>query len=313
MLEYAVLVASPRALPDGLILVFQHPFKRIGIKIPWNAEQQAMKEIILINISGADKPGLTSAITGMLARYRINILDIGQAVIHNTLSLGMLVEVPPESESAPILKDVLFCAHKLGVSTQFTPIDEDTYRQWVGLQGKPRYIITLLARKITAEQISAVTSIVVQNDLNIDQISRLSGRIPLTGTTGRSKACVEFSLRGQPENPDKMRADLFGAAETLAVDLAFQQDTLFRRNCRLVAFDMDSTLIESEVIDELAKAAGVGDQVSRITARAMQGELDFKASLKKRVALLKALKKPRCTRSQQVFSSPRVLKNSSAP
>jgi phosphoserine phosphatase len=248
-----------------------------------------MKEIILINISGKDKPGLTSAITGMLARYRINILDIGQAVIHNTLSLGMLVEVPPESESAPILKDVLFCAHKLGVSTQFTPIDEETYRQWVGLQGKPRYIITLLARKITAEQISAVTSIVVQNKLNIDQISRLSGRIPLTGTSDRSKACVEFSLRGQPENPDKMRADLFGAAETLAVDLAFQQDTLFRRNCRLVAFDMDSTLIESEVIDELAKAAGVGDQVSGITARAMQGELDFKASLKSRVALLKGL------------------------
>ena len=248
-----------------------------------------MKEIILINISGKDKPGLTSAITGMLARYRINILDIGQAVIHNTLSLGMLVEVPPESESAPILKDVLFCAHKLGVSTQFTPIDEETYRQWVDLQGKPRYIITLLARKITAEQISAVTSIVVQNKLNIDQISRLSGRIPLTGTSGRSKACVEFSLRGQPENPDRMRADLFGAAETLAVDLAFQQDTLFRRNCRLVAFDMDSTLIESEVIDELAKAAGVGDQVSGITARAMQGELDFKASLKSRVALLKGL------------------------
>ena len=248
-----------------------------------------MKEIILINISGKDKPGLTSAITGMLARYRINILDIGQAVIHNTLSLGMLVEVPPESESAPILKDVLFCAHKLGVSTQFTPIDEETYRQWVDLQGKPRYIITLLARKITAEQISAVTSIVVQNKLNIDQISRLSGRIPLTGTSGRSKACVEFSLRGQPENPDRMRADLFGAAETLAVDLAFQQDTLFRRNCRLVAFDMDSTLIESEVIDELAKEAGVGDQVSGITARAMQGELDFKASLKSRVALLKGL------------------------
>ena len=248
-----------------------------------------MKEIVLINIAGDDKPGLTSSITQILAGYDVNILDIGQAVIHDTLSLGILVEVPATSESSPVLKDILFRTHQLNLTVRFTPIDEDSYGQWVMGQGKPRYIITLLARMITAEHLGAVTAVVSDNALNIDRIDRLSGRVPLEGVQQQTKACVEFSVRGTLNNGTRFRSALMELASDFDIDIAFQEDNMFRRNRRLVAFDMDSTLIEAEVIDELAKAAGVGDQVAAITERAMAGELDFTESFTARVALLKGL------------------------
>ncbi len=248
-----------------------------------------MKEIILINISGVDKPGLTSSITNILAGYGVNILDIGQAVIHDTLSLGVLVHIPEEAESSPVLRDVLFKAHELGVNIRFTPVAEDSYGHWVDGQGKNRFIVTLLARQITAEHIARVTGVVAENELNIDRINRLSGRIPLRQLSEQSRACVEFSVRGDPDDPAKIREQFLSLANELAVDISFQEDNVFRRNRRLVVFDMDSTLIEAEVIDELAKAAGVGEQVSEITESAMRGEIDFTESFKRRVALLKGL------------------------
>lgn len=248
-----------------------------------------MKEIFLINISGPDKSGLTSSITQILAYYNANILDIGQAVIHDTLSLGFLVEVPKEAESSPVLKDLLFKAHEKGVKMTFTPISEKEYKDWVSQQGKPRYIITILARKITAEHISKVSSIIAQNELNIDKIARLSGRIPLESKDKQTRACVEFSVRGQPVNLDQMRSECLNLTDDLGIDIAFLIDSVYRRHCRLVAFDMDSTLIEVEVINELAKAAGAGDEVSRITESAMRGEIDYTTSLKKRVSQLKGL------------------------
>ena len=248
-----------------------------------------MKEIILINVAGDDKPGLTSSITEILANYDVNILDIGQAVIHDTLSLGILVQVPAESESSPVLKDILFRTHELGLSVRFTPIDEKDYEQWVLGQGKPRHIITLLARMITAEHLAAVTKVVSNNNLNIDHVDRLSGRVPLDGLHAQTKACVEFSVRGSVEDTSAFRSQLMELASRFDIDIAFQEDNMFRRNRRLVVFDMDSTLIETEVIDELAKAAGVGEQVSAITERAMAGELDFTESFTARVALLRGL------------------------
>lgn len=248
-----------------------------------------MKEIILINISGADKPGLTSSITDILAGYGVNILDIGQAVIHDTLSLGFLIHIPEEAESSPVLRDVLFKAHELGVNIRFTPVEEDSYENWVDGQGKHRYIVTLLARQITAEHIARVTGVVAGNGLNIDRINRLSGRIPMRQLSEQSRSCVEFSVRGDPDNPAVIREQFLSLANELGVDISFQEDNVFRRNRRLVVFDMDSTLIEAEVIDELAKAAGVGDQVSEITESAMRGEIDFTESFKRRVALLKGL------------------------
>lgn len=251
-----------------------------------------MKEVVLINVSGEDKPGVTASITRILAQYGVNILDIGQAEIHDTLSLGILAEIPSGDEAAPVLKDVLFRSHEMGMSVTYTPVSNDKYHTWVNAQGKPRHIITLLARKLTAEHLARVTEVVTKYDLNIDNISRLSGRIPLEGEESNkpkfSKASVEFSVRGQVDQA-AIRAEFLQIASDLGVDIAVQEDTPYRRNRRLVAFDMDSTLIEAEVIDELAKEAGVGDQVIAITESAMSGEIDFNESFERRVALLKGL------------------------
>ncbi len=250
-----------------------------------------MRELLLINITGPDKPGLTSKITSILSGYKIPVLDIGQAVIHNHLSLGMLVEVPKESASSPILKDLLFCAHTLGIQITFTPVSDTEYEQWVLEQGKHRYLLSLLARKITAEQLERVSSIIASHNLNIDTINRLSGRIPLENaqTTLHTKACVEFSIRGTLQNENRFREQMLAITDTLGIDIAFQEDNIFRRNRRLIVFDMDSTLITSEVIDELALEAGVGHEVATITEQAMRGEIDFTESLLQRVSLLEGL------------------------
>lgn len=249
-----------------------------------------MKEIILLTISGEDKPGVTSSMSSILASYQINILDIGQAVIHNTLSLGILIEVSREAESSPLLRDLLFKAHELNMKIRFQPVDAQEYTDWVSEQGKSRHIITLLARRITAEHIAKVTDIAARHGINIDKITRLSGRLPLdTSPQEKTRACVEFSVRGADADTGPLREAFLRAASDLDVDIAFQEDNIFRRNRRLVVFDMDSTLIEAEVIDELAKEAGVGDQVAEITEAAMRGEIDFNESFKRRMALLKGL------------------------
>ncbi|WP_162885504.1 MULTISPECIES: phosphoserine phosphatase SerB [Pseudomonas syringae group] len=248
-----------------------------------------MREIVLINITGVDRPGLTAAITGVLAQGGVNILDIGQAVIHDTLSFGILVEIPDTVQGSSVLKDILFTAYELDQQVRFTAVSETDYQHWVDGQGKARHIVTLLTRKVTAEQLQCVSAITAKYGLNIDQIDRLSGRMPLDTPADKGKGCIEFTVRGEPADPKAMQAEFLAVAQDLNVDIAFQQDSLFRRNRRLAVFDMDSTLIEAEVIDELANAAGVGEQVSEITERAMRGELDFSESFKERLALLKGL------------------------
>jgi|TARA_Y100000310_G_scaffold325618_1_gene389329 phosphoserine phosphatase len=248
-----------------------------------------MSELILINVSGKDKPGLTSSISRLLGDYDVDVLDIGQAVIHNYLTLGILIRVPKEAESSPLLKDVLFRAHELGVTVHFTPVEASSYEEWVAHQGRSMFILTLLGRKIKADHMAKVTEIIFNNDLNIDSIMRLSGRVPLSYHEDKARACIEFSLGGQPRDPTAMRTDLMKAATDLDVDIAVQEDSIYRRNRKLIAFDMDSTLIQTEVIDQLAVEAGVGDEVTRITEDAMQGKLEFQQSLIRRVALLKGL------------------------
>lgn len=247
------------------------------------------RSIVLINLSGNDRPGITSAITDILATYQVSILDIGQAVIHETLALGILAYLTPEAQKSNVLQELLFKAHEWGMHIRFTPITEEDYDAWVGNQGKNRYIVTLLGRLITAEQIAKVTQTVAANNLNIDRIHRLSGRIQRPNINQDGRACVEFSVRGDTLDPAQLRRQFLALAGELGVDIAVQEDNIYRRNRRLVVFDMDSTLIEAEVIDELAKEAGVGEQVAAITEQAMCGELDFNASFKARVALLKGL------------------------
>jgi len=248
-------------------------------------------ELVLIRVSGADKPGLTANITAILAQYDVTILDIGQAEIHDSLSLGILAAIPATAESGSVLKDVLFKAHEIGLTVSFTPVDSESYEQWVSGQGKDRHIITLLARTISAKHIARITAIVAEHELNIDNITRLTGRVPLEQELDNSiptRACVEFSVRGLADQA-VLREKFLAVSNDLDVDIAVQEDNVYRRNRRLVAFDMDSTLIEAEVIDELAAAAGVGEQVAEITERAMRGELDFTESFHERVALLKGL------------------------
>jgi phosphoserine phosphatase len=249
----------------------------------------SQREIILINVSGEDRPGVTRSLAGILAEYGATVLDIGQAVIHDFLTLGLLVEIPPEAASAPILKDLLFCAHELDVKIRFTPVAEADYEHWVNQQGKARHTITVLGRRLEAGHIAAVSAVLADHGLNIDMIHRLSGRIPLRAEQRTPYACVELSVRGTPRDAGEMRAAFLDVARTHEVDIAFQADDLFRRNRRLVAFDMDSTLIQTEVIDELARAAGVGEEVAAITESAMRGEIDFRESLRRRLALVAGL------------------------
>lgn len=253
-------------------------------------EAPALNHILLISISGQDQPGITAGVTAILAEYSASILDIGQSVIHSSLTMGMLAELPTSASVDDVTERVQAFADAQGVLARISAIGADSYGQWVEEQGRQRYIVTLLARKITADQLARVTAVIASNGMNIDGIRRLSGRIPLgEELPALSKACAEFSARGVLVDAAAFRRDLLEVAGVLEVDLAFQEDSMYRRNRRLVAFDMDSTLIEAEVIDELAKEAGVGEQVSAITERAMRGEIDFSESFRARVALLEGL------------------------
>jgi phosphoserine phosphatase len=246
-------------------------------------------EIILLSINGEDRPGISSSLTDILSKYDVQILDIGQAVIHDSLSLGIMFRIPKEIESSPILKDLLFKSYELNVQIKFTPVNEEDYNGWVGHQGKKRYIVTLISRQTTALQLSKLTEVIYNQGLNIDIITRLTGRPKLDDIDDNSKSSIEFSIRGNPEDETAFRKELMEISKLTGADIAFQEDNIFLRNRRLVCFDMDSTLIQTEVIDELAKRNGVGDKVKEITEKAMRGEIDFNESFIQRVALLKGL------------------------
>jgi len=249
-----------------------------------------MKEIVLITISGQDRPGITAEITGVLAKYNVTVLDIGQSVNHHALSLGLLIESSSELSGCSLFKDLLFKGHELNLIVRFTPVSEEDYESWVAGQGRPRHIVTLLGRQITARHLAGVSEIVSKLGFNIEEIVRLSGRISLAKPeTNRHGASIQLTLSGQADDVPAMHGEFFKVSQNLGIDVAVQEDNLYRRSRRLVCFDMDSTLIQTEVIDELALRAGVGEQVSAITESAMRGELDFSESFRKRMALLEGL------------------------
>lgn len=253
-------------------------------------------ELILINISGHDRPGVTAALTSILAKYDATVLDIGQADIHHNLSLGILFRTTSDV-SGEIMKDLLFKAYDLQVKIRFTPVTIEAYESWVNRQGKNRWIITLLGRQLTARHIALVAEVIAEQGLNIDAIQRLTGRPPLNVGTDQTdsaddhsaKACIEFSVRGTPLDREEMQSRFMRIAADEAFDISLQEDTMYRRCRRLICFDMDSTLIQTECIDQLAECAGVGEKVREITERAMRGEIDFTESFRERVALLKGL------------------------
>ena len=268
---------------------------------------------ILIRITGQDRPGLTASIMEILAKYDTQILDIGQADIHSTLSLGILIRVDEEN-SGRVMKELLFKATELQVNIGFSPITDEEYEAWVGRQGKNRYILTIIGRHLAAKQIGAATKVIAEQGFNIDSILRLSGRphlethpsppclgresssaenmenkTPSLNREGWGGSSIQFSLRGKLEDRSVLQHELMKISSEFDMDFSFQRDDMFRRMRRLICFDMDSTLIQTECIDELAIRAGVGDQVKAITESAMRGEIDFKESFTRRVALLKGL------------------------
>ena len=246
------------------------------------------EEQILVGITGQDRPGLTASVMDILARHDANILDIGQADIHSTLSLGILIRIG-ELNAGQVMKELLFKATELNVNIGFAPITLDEYEDWVSLQGKNRFILTLIGRRLEAKQIEAATKVIANQGLNIDSILRLTGRMSVKNPCKNVRACIEFSLRGTPKDRQQMQAELMQLSTEMEIDFSLQCDDMYRRMRRLICFDMDSTLIQTEFIDELAERAGVGDKVKEITERAMRGEIDFKESFTERVALLKGL------------------------
>ena len=246
------------------------------------------KEQILIRISGKDQVGLTASIMAILARYDAQILDIGQADIHSTLSLGLLIRID-EQNSGQVMKELLFKATELGVTIGFEPISDDDYEAWAGRQGRNRYILTAIGRSLSAAQIHAASQVIASHGLNIDTIKRLTGRMSIMHPERNVRACVEFSIRGTLEDKAAFHKELMALSAHTGMDFSFQRDDMYRRMRRLICFDMDSTLIQAECIDELARRHGVYEQVASITERAMRGEIDFKESFTERVALLKGL------------------------
>ena len=287
-----------------------------------NREDLGGSSNILIRITGQDRPGLTASVMEILARYDTQILDIGQADIHSTLSLGILIRVDEEN-SGRVMKELLFKATELQVNIGFAPISDEEYEAWVGRQGKNRYILTIIGRHLAAKQIGAATKVIAEQGFNIDSILRLSGRPHLethpgppclgretysaesnnkksslnredlggsrVGGSLAGSSSIQFSLRGKLEDRSVLQHELMKISSEFDMDFSFQRDDMFRRMRRLICFDMDSTLIQTECIDELAIRAGVGDQVKAITESAMRGEIDFKESFTRRVALLKGL------------------------
>ncbi len=249
-----------------------------------------MNEIVLINITGRDRKGLDSKFISILAEYDVSVLDIGQAVIHEHISLGILAEIPVKENFAALYKDVLYAGHKMDLSIEIKPVEGDQYEKWVEARGKERRIITLLGKKLTADQIARVATVIFENNLNIDNITRLSGRISIINPQAKLRASIQMIVSGKPNNVKDMRAKFMQISRETGIDISFHVENIYSGNRKLVAFDMDSTLIHAEVINELAKLAGVGEQVAAITESAMRGEIDFKESFRKRVALLKGLK-----------------------
>lgn len=245
--------------------------------------------VLHIDITGPDRSGVTHALTSILAQSGVRILDIGQAVIHDALALGMLVELTDGIKASPLLTELLLKAHELGVQIRFSSASGADYEAWVAGQSKGRYLVTVLGRELTAAHLADVSGVIAAAGLNIDRIDRLSRRTSLAAPPAGARMCVELAASGELTSETSLRAELLALTSRHEIDIAFQEDTPYRRHRRLVAFDMDSTLIRTEVIDELAALAGVGDEVRAVTEAAMRGELDFRESFRRRVALLKGL------------------------
>ncbi|HET6167514.1 MAG TPA: phosphoserine phosphatase SerB [Marmoricola sp.] len=228
-------------------------------------------ETLLLTISGNDRPGVTSAMFRTLTRAGVEVLDIEQIVLRRRLILGILVTAPRDWKR--LRSAVEATASELGMSVE---VDRGTGDNKGRREGRSH--VTVIGAPLKAAAMAAVAGRIADCGANIDRIERMA-RYPVTA--------IDLHVSGV--HPDRLRALLSVEAAAQGVDIAVQPSSLLRRAMRLIVIDVDSTLIQGEVIELLAAHSGHRDEVARVTERAMRGELDFEASLRDRVALLKGI------------------------
>ena len=242
---------------------------------------------MLVSISGQDKPGLMSALMGICVEYDAQILDMGQAVIHDELALGLLLC----STNLDAMSEAIEArCEQTGSALRMQRVNADDYGTWSQTIFQSPLILTLLTNDSAAQPLQAVSALTHTYRMNIDTVRRLTKPKALAGTADTDdRFGLEMRLSGELASSVEFQAELLKLADHSGFDVSLQRDSVFRRNRRLVAFDMDSTLIAEEVMDELAKRHGVGAEVVAITDAAMAGQLDFKESFRRRAALLKGM------------------------
>lgn len=237
-------------------------------------------EIILITVRGPDGPGITATLTNILAGAKgVRLLDIEQTVVHQKLLLSILLAFEKNgADQTSVMKDLLFAAKKLGVVLEFEVFDA----KWLADgEADHQYVVTCLGAEVGAYPLSRIAQALAARDVNIDKIGKL---------TLQSLSCVELSVHAAKAiDPKRLSQELLGLSSELQVDIAIQSADLLRRAKRLIALDMDSTLIQTEVIDELGRLAGVERKMKAITANTLQGHRDFAEALRERVRLLRGL------------------------
>lgn len=240
----------------------------------------ANNHLILVTVTGLDKPGITYNLMKIIAQSQATILDMGQSVTHGLLSLSILLDVEKENHSS-VLKDLLFEAKQLEMQLDFKVMNYSSVN--LNDYEKDRFVLSCVSRElITPAFMRDIAEVLSKSSINIMRIDNMNGS---------DFSAVDILTRAEkPVNFNEIKTSLLTISNTHKIDVAFLKDNVFRYNKRLIVFDMDSTLIQAEVIDEMAKVHGVGDKVIKITERAMNGELDFNAALKERVSLLKGMK-----------------------
>ncbi|NIC06867.1 phosphoserine phosphatase SerB [Billgrantia bachuensis] len=245
-----------------------------------------MTRRLLIRATGAARPGQLAGLGQAMARSGARLLDINQSVTFGMVSLEALVGLDRDSDLEGALNEA---GISLGLDVQAIQVSAEDYQRWSAHASEPRLILTLLAPHLPAGILAEVGALTAEHGLTVELIHRLSGREPLDGGVPPFGACVECWLRGEEVDLDSLREKALALGAMHGVDIALQEDSIWRRHRRLVCFDMDSTLIQAEVIDELARRHGVFDDVAAVTERTMRGELDFQQSFRERMAKLKGL------------------------
>ncbi|HXH74524.1 MAG TPA: phosphoserine phosphatase SerB [Bacteriovoracaceae bacterium] len=237
-----------------------------------------MNQCILVTVSGPDHPGITSKLMKILVKNNTNLVDMGQAVTHGLLSLSFLLDMKNDEDS--VLKDLLFESKQLGMDLDFQVLDGQRNLP----PPKEKYILSCASLSpISAAFVGDVATLFSSYGINIQRIDNMSQNglksLDIAATSDKNLDLM------------KIKFELMNLSNVHKIDAAFMRDNVFRFNKRLIVFDMDSTLIQAEVIDEMAASFGIGDKVKEITERAMNGELNFDEALRERVALLKGMPK----------------------